>query len=304
MSDSKDIFKRIMNRFAYERIASFVTKPYQLNKEGEDFVILSNQNLPESYFAHLFFPISAFWSSYFESKINILLPRKRDVMLDVCCGTGGLSLNVMPKIGFAKCIAIDNSDVAIGMLTKRVKPNQNIEAIRQDITKTSFAENSVDAVYGNSFLHHIPDNYAFLSESFRVLKRGGVMVLTGEPTVGAAVLENVIMTNVIKVLVFFRLKKKKTYLQETPVTDIWLYEEKTLRTMLAEIGFVDITIRGFGILVPLLNWPTALVLGKLTGKSLQPEIYWKWLGWLDEKLFGWLPPDIYSHFVIAARKPD
>ena len=129
------------------------------------------------------------------------------------------------------------------------------------------------------------------------------MVLTGEPTIGAAFLENCITMTTIKVLVFLRLKKKKQSLHETPVTDIWLYEEDTLRDILAAIGFVDITIRGFGVLVPLFNGPTALILGKLIGKSMQPEWYWKWLGWLDDKLFGWLPADKQSHFVIAARKP-
>lgn len=129
------------------------------------------------------------------------------------------------------------------------------------------------------------------------------MVLTGEPTIGAAFLENVIMGNIIKILVLLRVKKEKTITQGTSVTDIWLYEERTLRKILESIGFTDITIKGFGVLVPLLNWPTALVLGKLTGKSMQPEWYWKWLGWLDEKLFGWLPADKRSHFVIAARKP-
>jgi ubiquinone/menaquinone biosynthesis C-methylase UbiE len=173
MNITQNILKRIINRSAYQRIAPFVYKPYQLNQEGEDFVILSNQNLPESYFEHLLFPVSDFWGDYFEDKLNLLQPENREVMLDVCCGTGTLCLNVMPKLGFAKCIAIDNSEVAIGTLRKRVRTDQHVEVIKQDITKTSFPSDSIDAVYGNSFLHHLPNNYAFLAEAFRVLKRGG-----------------------------------------------------------------------------------------------------------------------------------
>jgi ubiquinone/menaquinone biosynthesis C-methylase UbiE len=304
MNNTQNLNKKIINGAAYQRIIPFLKSPYQLNSEGEDFVILSNENLPESYFEHLLFPVSNFWSSYFEDKLNLLKPVNRGVMLDVCCGTGTLCLNVMPKLGFKKCIAIDNSEVAIELLRERVKSDQNIEVVKQDITKTSFESNSIDAVYGNSFLHHIPDNYRFLSEVFRVLNKQGVMVLTGEPTIGAPFLENSFMMTIIKVLVFLRLKKKWTFLHETPVTDIWLYEEDSLRKMLTEIGFTDITIQSFGFLVPLLNWPTALVLQKLTGKSLQPELYWKWLSWLDKKLFSWVPANKKSHFVIAARKPN
>lgn len=304
LSEKNIAHKKIINATAYRRIAPFVIKPYQLNKEGEDFVVLSNQNLSKDYFEHLQFPVSRFWGNYFAEKLNILEPKIKEVMLDVCCGTGTLCLNIMPISGFSKCIAIDNSQVAIDLLKKRMGQYQQIEAKRQDITHMSFDDNSIDAVYGNSFLHHLPDNYSFLSESFRVLREGGVLVLTGEPTVTASFLEGVIMMSVIKTLVFFKLKSKKTYLHDLPVTDIWLYEENSLRRMLGEIGFVDITIRGFGVLVPLLNWPTTLIFNKIIGKSMQPEWYWMLFGWLDRKLFDWLPANKHSHFVIAARKPE
>lgn len=295
--------KAIINPHAYRHISNYLIKPYQLNEAGSEYVIKSNCDLPESYFEHLFFPVSRFWQSYFRDKLDVLQPLERKSCLDVCCGTGTLCLNIMPGAGFERCIAIDNSAPAIDALKKRIVPGQNIEVHKEDITKTTFEADRFDAVYGNSFLHHLPDNHKFLIEVKRILKPGGVVCFTGEPTVGAAFLESVIMMNIIKLLVFLRLKKRKNPDKLTAVTDIWLYEEKSLRKMLSDIGFVDIKIQGFGVLVPLLNWPTALVLEKVTGKSMQPEIYWKWLGWLDKKLLFWLPPNKHSHFVIAARKP-
>lgn len=175
-SGLNDMSRNIINKSAYPSIASFVIKPYQLNKDGEAYVIDSNKNLSQSYFEHLQFPITKFWGNYFEEKIKILEPKSKEVMLDVCCGTGTLCLNTMPRLGFSKCIAIDNSKVAIEVLRRRININQRIEAKNDDITSTSFAECSIDAVYGNSFLHHIPNNHAFLSETFRILRGGGVMV--------------------------------------------------------------------------------------------------------------------------------
>jgi ubiquinone/menaquinone biosynthesis C-methylase UbiE len=296
--------EKIINRHAYRKLEPYVIKPYQLNEQGEKFVISSNRNLSEDYFEHLQFPVSNFWGRYFEEKINILLPRKKDVMIDVCCGTGTLCLNVIPKLGFTKCIAIDNSRVAIEVLAKRIKTNQPIEARNEDITNTGFDEGSIDAIYGNSFLHHIPNNYDFFSETFRILRPGGVVVLTGEPTVAAGVLETVIMMSLIRGLDFLGLRRMKPYDDQAPVTDIWLYEEESLRQMLIDAGFIDINIQGFGVLVPLLNWPSTLVFGKLFGKSMQPEWYWRLFGWLDRKLFFWLPTNKHSHIVIAARKPE
>jgi ubiquinone/menaquinone biosynthesis C-methylase UbiE len=298
-----DIYKKITNPHAFDKINAFITKPYQLNQEGVDFVIRSNEMLPEVYFKHLLFPVSKFWGHYFEEKLSLLEPNDRDVMLDVCCGTGTLCLNIMPKIGFNRCIAIDNSESAISVLNNRKSADQRIEALKQEITNMEFGNNSIDAVYGNSFLHHLPDNQAFLMETYRVLKPGGVMVFTGEPTISAGFLENVIMNGVVRAAILLGLKKIKSKQKGIPITDVWLYEKQSLQDMLAAIGFVDISIKGFGVLLPLLNGPTSFVLRKLTGKSLPPNWYWKYLTWLDNIAFKTLPDNWKSHFVIAARKP-
>ncbi len=274
------MIKTIVNKSACLKLAPFVIKPYQLSKEGGDFVIQSNKNLPESYFEHLQFPVSDFWRNYFEEKINILKPKSKGLALDVCCGTGTLCLNIMPNSGFSRCIAIDNSKYAIQILRNRIKGDQHIEANNLDITDTSFDEGAIDAVYGNSFLHHIPDNYAFLSEMYRILRKGGVVVLTGEPSIAAEFLESFIQMNVRKLFEILRLKKKKINHRDPPVTDIWLYEEKLLREMLVEIGFKDIRIIGFGMLVTLFNGPTSWIFGRLTGKTMQPDWYWRLFGWL------------------------
>ena len=117
---------KIINPSARERILTFVQKPYKLDKTGSDFVIRSNKELPETYFEHLLFPVTTFWNGYFESKLNLMNPARKDTMVDVCCGTGTLCLNAMPQMGFAKCIAIDNSEVAINVLEERIQPDQNL----------------------------------------------------------------------------------------------------------------------------------------------------------------------------------
>jgi ubiquinone/menaquinone biosynthesis C-methylase UbiE len=294
---------RVIYPQAFGRIAPYVVRAYELDPEGAALVIRSNEVLPDEYFDHLTFPVSDYWGKYFKGKLSALRPRGRDVMLDVCCGTGTLCLNVMPGIGFERCIAIDNSEAAIAVLRRRMRRDQRIDVMKQDITRLSMDCDSVDAVYGNSFLHHLPDNYAFLAETLRILKPGGVMVLTGEPTVAAPALENAIIGNILAFLRLIGVRRRRRVDREMPITDIWLYEEDAVREMLAGVGFVDIRLDGFGVLAPLLNWPSALVFRALTGRSLQPEWYWKWLGRLDDALFGWLPADRKSHVVIAARKP-
>ena len=144
----------------------------------------------------------------------------------------------------------------------------------------------------------------FLLHHFALLEHRGVVVFTGEPTLAAGSLETVIMMSLIKGLDFLGLRRMKPYDDQAPVTDIWLYEEESLRQMLLDAGFNDIKIQGYGVFVPLLNWPSTIVFRKIFGKSTQPEWYWRLFGWLDRNLFFWLSANKHSHFVIAARKPD
>jgi len=297
------MFKKIINPKAYTKIIKHVKKPYVLNSEGEELVIRSNRDLPINYFDHLFFPITKFWHNYFEEKIKIIVPKNNRVFLDVCCGTGTLCLNIFPTSGFEKCIAIDNSETAISLLLSRLNHNYNIEVRKEDITKTSFECNSFDAVYGNSFLHHLPDNYKFLKEAYRILSPGGVIVMTGEPTISAPFIEGFIMNNIIQLLNVLHLRKKKKSNDDELVSDIWLYEEKSLRLMLLQVGFTEIIIKKMGVLVSLLNGSTSLIFRLFKRDSMQSVAYWKFFGWLDKILFFWLPANKHSHFVIAARKP-
>lgn len=291
-----------VNPAVRRRVQDYIVEPYRLSREGAQFVVSQNEQLSTEYFEHLLFPVSPFWRKYFREKTETLPPANRGVMLDVCCGTGTLCLNVFPDSGFRECYAIDNSERALEVLRHRLGNISGIRPLKADISRTAFGDGTIDAIFGNSFLHHLPDNPEFLKEMYRILAPGGTMVFTGEPTIGAAFLENAVMQPILSMLYTLRLKSRPRPGAQ-PVTDIWLYDHESLGEMLRRVGFVDVKIHGFGVLVPLLNWPTALIMGKLLGRSMQPDWYWKLLGAVDAFAFSWLPLDRFSHFVIAARKP-
>lgn len=281
----------------------YVVGSYQLNPEGAALVFQANEGLPEEYFSHLDFPVSDFWYDYFSTKIEILPPPKYDDVLDVCCGTGTLCLNVMRKGLFSRCTAIDSSAVAIGRLRRRMTEMglSQVRALEDNVMRTSLDSASFDAIVGNSFLHHLPDNRAFLTEAHRLLRDNGTICFTGEPTVASNLLETAILGTLARLLRRLRIKPKpKPRLQS--ITDIWVYEEKKIRALLQECGFGDVTITPFGVTVPLFNSPTAYLKSLVSARSLQPEFYWKYLGIVDRYAFAWLPADWHSHFVISARK--
>ena len=292
----------ILNPNVKKTLINKVSEPYVLSENGSQIVYEYNRSLPNSYFEHLEFPVSSFWFDYFSSKMNFAFGTNKQKALDVCAGTGTLSLNLMVKGYFEKCVAIDISEAAIIRLKKRITENnldEVMEAKCENIMDTTFNDNEFDCIAGNSFLHHLPNNRLFLREMHRILTPGGSICFTGEPTVSCSALEGLILGNLIKLLKFLKLKKSTAI---PSMSDIWSYDIKSLKKLLEEEGFKEIKIIPFGFLVAILNEPTSFIMSKIIGRSMQPIWYWNFFGKIDKLFFSWIPANYHSHFIITGKK--
>lgn len=294
-------YVKILNPNVRSALLKEVVEPYILTEAGSQKVFDYNQNLPDSYFEHLEFPVSDFWYEYFSSKLDSAEMKSKEKALDVCAGTGTLILNVMAKKYFKNCTAIDISEAAIKRLNERIVELgiEGCKAKCDNIMNTAFNNDEFDCIMGNSFLHHLPDNKKFFKEMHRILKPGGSICFTGEPTVSCSALEGLFLGNFIKLLRFLRIKPKVT---NPSLSDIWSYDRHSLEILLEEAGFNEIKIIPFGFLVAILNEPTSFILSKLTGKSMQSEGYWNFFGRIDRNLFSWVAANTHSHFTITAKK--
>ena len=296
----------MFNPVVKAQLENHLIRPYVLNQSGASMVYDSNEGLADEYFDHLEFPISDFWYAYFVDKINILQPKHYGNSLDICAGTGTVCLNLMRKGLFQNCEAIDISETAIKILQQRISKNKiaNLNASCVNIMKTDYPNNHFNCIFGNSFLHHLPDNELFLKEMFRILQFEGTICFTSEPTKSAFTLETFFVRNAFKLLQFLRLKPyKRNEKLNAPLSDIWLYDEETVKKMLDEVGFICVSIKGFGFLTPLFNGPFTILFQKISKKSMQPDWWWNLFTALDKILFFWLPNSFYSHYTISAKKP-
>jgi ubiquinone/menaquinone biosynthesis C-methylase UbiE len=292
----------ILNPNVRKTLINKVSEPYVLSENGSQIVYEYNRSLPNSYFEHLEFPVNSFWFDYFSSKMNFAFGTSKQKALDVCAGTGTLSLNLMVKGYFEKCVAIDISEVAIFRLKKRITEynlDEVMDAKCENIMDTTFNDNEFDCIAGNSFLHHLPNNRLFLREMHRILTPGGSICFTGEPTVSCSALEGLILGNLIKLLKFLKLKKSTAV---PSMSDIWSYDINSLKKLLEEEGFKEIKIIPFGFLVAIFNEPTSFIMSKIIGRSMQPIWYWNFFGKIDKLFFSWIPANYHSHFIITGKK--
>jgi ubiquinone/menaquinone biosynthesis C-methylase UbiE len=102
--------------------------------------------------------------------------KKSDNVLDLGCGNGRF-VNIIKEKG-EQYFGTDVSENLIN-IAKKNYPNENFQTTEP--LKLPFENNYFDGIYSIAVLHHIPSNdfrLKFLQEVKRVLKSGGIFVLT------------------------------------------------------------------------------------------------------------------------------
>jgi ubiquinone/menaquinone biosynthesis C-methylase UbiE len=107
------------------------------------------------------------------------------VGLDVGCGSGALAIACAKRNPNASFIGVDRWGKEYASFNKLLCENnavaegvQNVSFGRGDATKLDFPDESFDAVVSNYVYHNIPgDRQAYLLETLRTLKKGGIFAL-------------------------------------------------------------------------------------------------------------------------------
>jgi len=250
---------RILNKVVRSALENKVADMYKLNTEGQRLVLESNSSLTLEYVEAHMHTVTKYWYEHIKNILLVVPPKSYNTVVDICCGSGFITTHIMTNQLFAHCYAIDiNSNQLLEL--KKILSSENIgnvHLIKGDVQGLPFTDNSVDAVMGNSFLHHIPDNSILLREIYRVLKPGGVFCCTHEPSVSAGYLEDFPLGNIIRLLEIFHVKNLIKRLLRRPLnaearrqiilSDIWLYNEENIMMLLRRAGFNEIVVtsRGF-----------------------------------------------------------
>ncbi len=98
------------------------------------------------------------------------------IVADVGTGTGFFIQGVASRV--AKAYGFDESPEMLEVAKRNLAAYDNVELREAQGGTLPLPDNSVDAVFGNMYLHHDPDPAAAIVELVRVLSPGGRLVLT------------------------------------------------------------------------------------------------------------------------------
>jgi ubiquinone/menaquinone biosynthesis C-methylase UbiE len=104
--------------------------------------------------------------------------RTGERILDAGCGTGWLAAGLRRA---RPDVVVIGADLSAGMLGRAVDAGA-WPLIQADGTRLPMPDQSIDVVVGRGVLHHLPDVGAALAEWRRVVRPGGAVVLSSEPT--------------------------------------------------------------------------------------------------------------------------
>jgi len=96
------------------------------------------------------------------------------LIADIGCGAGG-TLEHLEQKGVYHVIGLDNSDALLGNFGSSVLPKQLVMGVAENLP---FKKDTFDALFCECVLSIISDRVAALHEFARVLKKGGVIILS------------------------------------------------------------------------------------------------------------------------------
>lgn len=100
------------------------------------------------------------------------------MVLDAGCGTGGYSCWYARRGSYVTAVDLSEASLRLASEYAQKEGITNIKFERQSVLKLDFPDASFDYVYSMGVLHHTPDPYGGFRELCRVLRPGGVLMVS------------------------------------------------------------------------------------------------------------------------------
>lgn len=175
-------------------------------------------------FPNIYFTFSSFKIFEFKELLRDISILKSDIILDIGCGDGLETIIIGKKCRKIYGIDISNSNISISKnRLSHLRHKIDCEFIFGRLEDLNFESEKFNKIFSICVLEHISNYSDVLKESYRILKKGGLMIFSVDS------LSNISNKSII-------VKHKKKYRVEQYFT------KDRLKKKLSEIGFKNISI--------------------------------------------------------------
>lgn len=186
----------------------------------------------------------SYWRSFAAKKANI---KTGDSVLDVCCGTGRLSLALAERAGFqGRVTGLDFSRQMLLQAEKNIGSTpyrQTITFMQGNALSLPFAGHTFDCAAIGFGLRNVADIERTLTEMYRVVKTGGTVLSVELSKPNAPLLKQLYFLyfeHILPVLGNLGLNKSHPY-YNLPASLKTLPDHSTLRNLFLQTGLKQIT---------------------------------------------------------------
>jgi ubiquinone/menaquinone biosynthesis C-methylase UbiE len=227
--------------------------------------------------------------------------RADETVLDAGCGTGWLAAGLPRAVPGLSMIGVDLSH---GMI-ERARAAGAWPLLQADAQRLPLATASVDLIVTRGVLHHLPDVPAALTEWRRVLRPGGAVVVTCEPTPAAEAHAAALAGVLVRVL----------HRPLTPEDDFWevasmaanlhVFTPAQLGAMATGAGYREVALSTRYFCATLVLAASYVTHGRRPG--LAQRVPWRWLqslaSALDVAVANRFLPVTWRHALVGVLRP-
>lgn len=173
----REHFAKIIENFD----KSWMPPEVETDKIKIDMILKKRQEQAEKYFASIdeseHKQLMQFLDNIFSSaEVADVIKEHYHTILDIGCGNGR-NLPVLAPF-CDKVIGVDRSAKMLQMAEHLAKKaSLNYELFNSDVTSLPFANDTIDAIFINMVLHHVPVPQQAINEAARVLRKNGKIFL-------------------------------------------------------------------------------------------------------------------------------